>query len=210
MDNKQQTKMAHNAIAQKYYELYKDDKTDLVYFDEFLRHCKNKILDLGCGMGHYSNYVYNKGFKVTGIDFSEEMIKIAKNNNSDINFLVSDICNLDVLQSEKYDGIIIAYVLQHLSKNEVYELFNDIKNYLEKDAKLLLFLREGQSILEEEEPIDNGYKYIINEYTEDEIKSLLNNNGWEIIRIEKKEYIEDPNSLSPNTLVVFAKYKNEL
>ena len=110
IDNKQQTKMAHNAIAQKYYELYKDDKTDLVYFDEFLRHCKNKILDLGCGMERYSNYVYNKGFEVTGIDFSEEMIKIAQNNNSDMIFLVSDICDLDVLQSEKYDGIIIAYV----------------------------------------------------------------------------------------------------
>lgn len=208
MDNKQQTKDAHNAIAQKYYELYKDDKTDLIYFDNFLEMCKNKILDLGCGMGHYSNYMYNKGFEVTGIDFSEEMIKIAQNNNSDINFLVSDICDLNVLQSQKYNGIVIAYVLQHLSKNEVNELFNNLKNYLEKDAMLLLFLREGESVLEEEEPIDTRFKYIINEYTEDEIKLLLNNNGWETIKIEKKKYIEDPNSLAPNTLVVLAKYKN--
>ena len=208
MDNKQQTKEAHNAIAQKYYELYKDDKTDLIYFDEFLEMCKNKILDLGCGMGHYSNYMYNKGFEITGIDFSEEMIKIAQNNNSDINFLVSDICDLDIIQTKKYDGIVIAYVLQHLSKNEVNELFNNLKNYLEKDAKLLFFFREGKSVLEEEEPIDTRFKYIINEYTEDEIKLLLDNNGWETIKIEKKEYIEDPNSLAPHTLVVFAKYKN--
>jgi len=208
MDNKQQTKMAHNAIAQKYYELYKDDKTDLVYFDEFLRHCKNKILDLGCGMGHYSNYVYNKGFKVTGIDFSEEMIKIAKNNNSDISFLVSDICNLDVLQSEKYDGIIIAYVLQHLSKKEVEQLFSNIKDYLESSAKLLIFLREGTSIVEEVEPIDTRFKYIINEYSKDEIKQILYKNNFEILKLEEKEYIDDPNSLSPHTLVIIAQNKN--
>jgi len=208
MDNKQQTKMAHNAIAQKYYELYKDDKTDLVYFDEFLRHCKNKILDLGCGMGHYSNYVYNKGFKVTGIDFSEEMIKIAKNNNSDISFLVSDICNLDVLQSEKYDGIIIAYVLQHLSKKEVEQLFSNIKDYLESSAKLLIFLREGTSTVEEVEPIDTRFKYIINEYSKDEIKQILYKNNFEILKLEEKEYIDDPNSLSPHTLVIIAQNKN--
>ena len=73
---------------------------------------------------------------------------------------------------------------------------------------LLLFLMEGESVLEEEEPIDTRFKYIINEYTEDEIKLLLNNNGWETIKIENKKYIEDPNSLAPNTLVVVAKYKN--
>ena len=63
MDNKKITKDAHNAIAEKYYELYKDDTTDLKYFDMFLSQCKGKILDLGCGMGHYSNYMYNKEFK---------------------------------------------------------------------------------------------------------------------------------------------------
>lgn len=208
MDNKQQTKKAHNAIAQKYYKLYKDDKTDLLYFDEFLSNCKNKILDLGCGMGHYSNYMYSKGFEVTGIDFSEEMIKIAKGNNLNIQFLISDICNLEVLENKKYDGVVLAYVLQHLSKEEVDNLFYNIKNYLEVDAKILIFLREGNLILEEEEPIDTKYKYIINEYTKEEIELLLNKNNWEIIKIEKKKYIEDPNSLSPNTLVLIAKYKN--
>ena len=76
--NKLVTKEAHNAIAEKYYELYKDDISDLKYFDLFLEGCKSKILDLGCGMGHYSNYMYNKGFDVVGIDFSQNMINKKK------------------------------------------------------------------------------------------------------------------------------------
>ena len=91
MNNKENTKEAHNAIAQKYYQEYKDDITDLFYIDEFLKKCKNKILDLGCGMGHYSKYIKDKGFEVVGIDFSNEMLKIAKENESTIRFIESDL-----------------------------------------------------------------------------------------------------------------------
>ena len=208
MNNKEQTKQAHDAIANKYYELYKDDKSDLMYFDEFLSQCKNKILDLGCGMGHYSTYMYNKGFNVTGIDFSKEMLKIAKKNNNHIEFIEADICDLSKLENNKYDGIVMAYVLQHLSKEEVKRLFDEINNHLQPESKLLLFLREGNSVLEELEPINPKFKYVINEYTMEEIGPLLNTKGWEIMKAERKKYIEDPNSLSPNTLVILAKHRD--
>ena len=115
MNNKEETRLAHNAIAREYYELYKDDQTDLMYFDEFLNLFNNKILDLGCGMGHYANYMYNKGFDITGIDFSEEMIKIARENNNNIKYIVSDVCDLKSIEGNKYDGVVIAYLLQHMS-----------------------------------------------------------------------------------------------
>ncbi len=208
MNNKEETRLAHNAIAHEYYELYKDDQTDLLYFDEFLSMCNNKILDLGCGMGHYSNYMYNKGFDVTGIDFSEEMIKIARNMNSNIKYIVSDVCDLKDIDSKIYDGIVLAYLLQHLSKQEVNRLFINLKDYIKKDTKLLMFLREGNSVLEEVEPINPKYKYVINEYSQEEIRELLENNGWEVFKLVRKDFVDDPNSLAPNTLVVIANYTN--
>lgn len=205
MNNKQITKEAHDAIAEKYYELYKDDVSDLKYFDLFLSDCGLKILDLGCGMGHYSNYMYNKGFEVIGIDISENMLEIAKRNNHDIDFIVSDICDLSVLNNKKFDGVVLAYVLQHLSKEEVINLFNQMNDIVNDNGKLLMFLREGNGVVEEIEPIDTRYKYIINEYSKEEIKDILLENGWEIDLIETKEYIDDPNSLAPTTMVVIAK-----
>lgn len=205
MDNKKMTKEAHNAIADKYYELYKDDVSDLKYFDMFLKDIKGKILDLGCGMGHYSNYMYNKGFEVVGIDFSSNMINIAKNNNPNIDFIVSDVCDLKCIENKTFDGVVIAYVLQHLSKQEVEDLFKSLDNYINDNSSILIFTREGNGILEEIEPIDTRYKYVINEYSKEEIKELLIKNGWEISLMETKEYIEDPNSLAPTTLVVSAK-----
>ena len=68
-----------------------------------------------------------------------------------------------------------------------------------------MFLREGNNITLEVEPIDPRFEYVINEYSKEEITKILINNGWAISLIETKEYIEDPNSLSPNTMVVIGK-----
>ena len=198
MDNKKITKRAHNAIAKQYYEAYKDDKSDLEYFDRFLSLCQSKILDLGCGMGHYSNYMCNKDFKVTGIDFSSSMINIAKKLNPNIEFIEHDICDLNVIKNRRFDGIVLAYVLQHLSKNEVLNL------HVNENTKLLMFLRQGNKVVAEVEPMNTKYTYVINEYSKKEITNILHLNGWQVLEMEDKDPVDDPNSLAPNTLVVIA------
>lgn len=208
MYNKQVTRASHDAIAEKYFEAYSGDTSDLKYFDEFLTTVSgNKILDLGCGMGHYSQYMSNKGFQVTGIDFSEGMLNIAKRTYKQPEFLVGDVCNLEIINGRKFNGVVLAFLLHHLSKKEVEDLFSNLRNYLEPDAKLLILLREGNEVLEEEEPFNRDFTYIINEYSQEEIESILSKNGYDIIKMEEKEYIDDPDSLSPNTLVVMAQNK---
>lgn len=208
MNNKETTRKAHNKIAKQYYKIYKDDKSDLAYFDEFLSVCGKEILDLGCGMGHYSKYIKNKGHEVTGVDFSKEMIKIAKKTNSGIKFHVSDICDLKVLKKQIYDGVVIAYVLQHMSKDEVSNMFSQLEKHVKLGSKLLLFIREGEQVLVEEEPLDNSFKYIINEYTKEEMTEVLSKYGWNVVSIRNKPKANDPYSLIPNTLVVMADRRN--
>ncbi len=53
------------------------------------------LLDVGCGGGVKTKYISNKGYKVSGIDFSEKMIEIAKRELPELSFDVVDVYELD-------------------------------------------------------------------------------------------------------------------
>lgn len=207
MTNKEITKKAYDSIANQYYQAYKDDKTDFEYIDKFLNMCNKKILDLGCGMGHYSKYIKNRGLEVVGIDFSKGMLKIAKENEPDVKFIELDIRNLPNDLENDFDGVLIAYVIHHLSKTETKECLINLKQYLLNNAKLLILFREGNKILNEEEPFNPEFNYVIKEYEKEEITELLDECGFDVLEIEEKPYKEDKNSLCPKTLILYAKLR---
>ncbi|MFC1761972.1 class I SAM-dependent methyltransferase [Planctomycetota bacterium] len=50
-----------------------------------------KLLEIGCGTGHWSQFFASLGFEVTGIDISDSMIKIAQSKAlSHVSFQVAD------------------------------------------------------------------------------------------------------------------------
>jgi ubiquinone/menaquinone biosynthesis C-methylase UbiE len=59
------------------------DRFEKKAIDKLLRnHTEGKrLLEVGCGTGHWSKFFSTKGYEITGIDTSERMITIAKNKN---------------------------------------------------------------------------------------------------------------------------------
>jgi len=70
------------------------DRVEIRAMDRLLPDAgKDKILlDVGCGTGHWSAYFARKGFDVTGVDISEQMIEVARGKGS--RFQVADAQNL--------------------------------------------------------------------------------------------------------------------
>ena len=102
--------------------LRKDMKTRFDITLSNLKHEKfNSILDIGCGSGRYCLELLKLNKKVTGIDFSDSMIKIAErycekhNNNS--RFIVDDYlkCNF----KEKFDAAILIGFMDYIQKPEI-------------------------------------------------------------------------------------------
>ncbi len=91
---------------------------------------KIEILDVGCGGGLISESLARLGANVTGIDFVEENILIAKNHslmkNLKVNYIHGDVEKINI--SKNFDLIIIFELLEHL---------NDWKSFVLKISKKL-------------------------------------------------------------------------
>ena len=82
---------------------------------------KNKrILDLGCGFGEYCKRFIECGAKrVVGIDISEKMLEVARNENSDpniiyINMLMEKIVGLN----ERFDIVVSSLAFHYVEDFE--------------------------------------------------------------------------------------------
>ena len=96
------------------------------------------ILDLGCGGGLVSESLSRLGANVTGLDFVEKNIEIAKIHSSKKNLKINYICdNIEQLKlNKKFDLIIMFEVLEHLSNWEL--LIGKIKKNLKSNGLLII------------------------------------------------------------------------
>ena len=64
----------------------------------------SSILDVGCGAGRDALFFTGKRLLITGIDFSEELVKIVKNKVPAGKFFVMDFENISFPQNS-FDGV---------------------------------------------------------------------------------------------------------
>lgn len=101
-----------------------------------------KLLDLGCGTGELSVRLAKKGYQVDGVDFSAEMLAIARSKaleqSLNIAFYQQDMTELELI--EKYDIIgIFCDSLNYLASPEkVFRTFVNVRQYL-NDQGLFIF-----------------------------------------------------------------------
>ncbi len=140
-----------------------------------------KILDAGCGTGVLIHKLLEKNSKVniTGIDISEEMLKIAKYKfNKNVKLINSDVEDLKL--KNKFDLIIFNSNTHYL--NDLNKVIKDFKKLLNENGKLILVDWSKDSILFK---ILNLYwklkiKSFKRIYTTNRVKEILTNNGFKI------------------------------
>ncbi len=99
---------------------------------------KGRILDLACGTGEISIRLAEKGFEVTGIDLSEEMLSYAQqkvSSNQPILFLQQDMREITGFDGQ-FDAVAICCdSLNYLkTKNDVIETFKSVFRVLKPEA----------------------------------------------------------------------------
>lgn len=86
------------------------------------------VLDAGCGTGYLSKKLRDRGALVTGVDFSERMIEIARAANPDIDFRVDSCTELATIGDGRFDLLVANYVLMDIP---------DLRSTMEAFARVL-------------------------------------------------------------------------
>jgi len=142
--------------SQSYDLLYsdKDYNGEVEYIDSLIKDNSNNtqtILDLGCGTGKHASLLCDKGYKVHGIDLSEDMLKIAETRRNDkkekLSFSHSNIQELNL--DKKFDVVVsLFHVMSYQSSNEeLIRAFDVAKNHLEDDGVFIFDFWYGPAVL---------------------------------------------------------------
>ena len=142
----------------KYYDIIYSDKDyerECDFLEAIFRmHSKimpKKILDGGCGTGGHAIPLAKRGYEVTGIDSSEEMINIAKEKASksgvNIDFKVMDLRELKL--NKKFDACILMFaVIDYLiNTKDLLKALTNIRGILENGSLLVFDFWYGPAVL---------------------------------------------------------------
>lgn len=96
------------------------------------------ILDLGCGQGLSSYLLWQSGYKVTGIDLSEQLISIARARyaRENIRFFVGDAEELK-FADEEFDAVVSWALVEHLV--HVEKAFSEMQRLVKKGGVVIIF-----------------------------------------------------------------------
>lgn len=166
----------------------------------FLKNKEGKVLDLGCGSGR--NFVKKVDIEYFGVDFSQEMIRLAQKTaerlRMKVKLKVADATNLP-FEDNFFDTALFISSLHCIEgEDNRRRALEELHRVMKEGSEAMITVWDKNttrrlSELEEKEGIVNWKKEGINHeryyyfYEKKELKNLLEEVGFEIIDISSSE-----------------------
>ena len=114
-----------------------DNKKELEEFTSLLPR-NAKVLDVGCGAAvPFIKFLVERGFNVTGVDFSESQLKLAGKNVPEANLIKQDATRLG-LKTNSFDGVTSSYCIIHIAREKHSSLFQSFHRILKPRGVMLI------------------------------------------------------------------------
>jgi ubiquinone/menaquinone biosynthesis C-methylase UbiE len=112
-------------FANTYYLAYRDLPTILS------KHVVGeKALDFGCGTGRSTRFLRSHGFDVTGVDVSEDMLRLARAVDPSGEYLLVPDDNFDRLEAGTFDLVLSAFTFDNIPGVMKTRIFRDLGRLL--------------------------------------------------------------------------------
>ena len=183
----------------EYYQLEEIDKNPILTWLKKLP--RSRVLDEGCGIGQYTISIAMLGFKITGLDFSPKLLKIAKKNvkkyrlSKRCKFIKGDIRKLP-LKDKSFNIVVSAGIIEHVPETEY--CLKEISRVLKSKGYLLLHVPQKISVFTINKLLQQllgiwkvGYE---KSFTKTHLIKLLDKYNFKVLdeitpEIEKKSFI---------------------
>ena len=182
----------------KYSSLYKTKNLLLlpnkIFLSQRIKKIKRYIqkdpnftaLDIGCGSGEFTSMLKDYYGTVIGMDISDKMIKIAKENYPDRNIIFKkNECTDTQLNDSSVDFIFALGLFDYVENIE--KVFNEFKRILKHRGKIVITIPKNPSIFFIFRWL-TGIRYkvfdappIVNAVTKSELESLCKSNNFKIL-----------------------------
>ncbi len=139
-----------------YYNLLYKDKNyvgEADYIDHLIKKYSlfsaTTVLNLGCGTGKHDALLDQKGYRITGVDLSVDMLDIARMNCPSIDFFEGDVRTINLNQT--FDVVLsLFHVMSYQVLNkDLYDAFLTAKHHLKVGGIFIFDFWYGPSVISE-------------------------------------------------------------
>ena len=169
----------YNKIA----EAYQTDRSIFEHKEELQRLASllpmdARVLDVGCGAGvPVTSFLVEAGFEVIGVDFSENMLKLARRNVPKADLIKESMTSLG-FKDDSFDGLTAFYSIIHVPREKHLSMFQSFHRILKPKGVMLICMGP-----DEWEAIDEYYgtKMFWSHHNSERSLQLVKDAGFQII-----------------------------
>lgn len=163
-------------------------------YTNYLADYNELIIDLGCGIGNNSRYLFERGLQPIACDISEEALMKLKGFIPNINTRCFDMSDGLPFESETAKIIIADLSLHYFDEHTTRSIINDIHRVLKDDGVLLCRLNSVNEIINIGETKETQEVYLMESegiyrrfFDQSEINRFFSNVMWDCIHNEEYE-----------------------
>lgn len=142
---------SYDQVAEEYttriFHELEQKPLDREWLDDFARAMQGAglVVDVGCGPGHVTRYLHERGVSIRGLDLSARMVEIARHMNPEIAFEQGDMAVLQA-QDNAWSGCVAFYSLIHFPPTQLVSVLSELRRVLKPGGLLFLAFHQGREV----------------------------------------------------------------
>lgn len=139
---------------------------------------RGRILDVGAGTGRVTKLLLKKGYQVSALDSSEEMVKkLGGIKNKKLSVYLGSAFSF-AFPKETYDGITALRFFDHFDKNDFKSILKEFKRVLKKGGIAVFGINNRFSLESILPTVFSKAKPLNFYYSEKELEKIFSAMGW--------------------------------